>query len=164
MDFDGDYDLYAGEAGFQIFFFRNTGTSFSPNFTYISTNPGGIANLGGNVAPALVDIDDDGDFDLFTGEVYGNIYYYKNIGTKFNAVFSVAFTNPFGLSDVGNSSTPSFSDVDFDGDYDAFIGNQLGNIIFFRNNGTKHRPRFWNSSYKSFWDIKCAFICCTYFC
>jgi hypothetical protein len=142
MDFDGDYDLYAGEAGFQIFFLRNTGTSFSPNFTYVSTNPGGIANLGPNVAPALVDIDDDGDFDLFTGEGFGNIYYYENIGTRFNAIFSVAFTNPFGLSDVGFNSSPSFTDVDFDGDYDAFIGNQSGNIIFFRNNGTSTNPDF----------------------
>lgn len=142
MDFDGDYDLYAGEAGFQIFFLRNTGTSFSPNFTYVSTNPGGISNLGPNVAPALVDIDDDGDFDLFTGEGFGNIYYYENIGTRFNAIFSVAFTNPFGLSDVGFSSSPSFTDVDFDGDYDAFIGNQSGNIIFFRNNGTSTDPDF----------------------
>jgi len=142
MDFDGDYDLYAGEAGFQIFFLRNTGTSFSPNFTYVSTNPGGIANLGGNVTPALVDIDDDGDFDLFTGEVYGNIYYYKNVGSKYNAIFSGAFTNPFGLSDVGNYSAPSFSDVDNDGDYDAFIGNQIGNIIFFKNNGTSTDPDF----------------------
>jgi len=142
MDFDGDYDLYAGEAGFQIFFLRNTGTSFSPNFTYVSTNPGGIANLGGNVTPALVDIDDDGDFDLFTGELYGNIYYYKNVGSKYNAIFSGAFTNPFGLNDVGNSSAPSFSDVDNDGDYDAFIGNQIGNIIFFKNNGTSTDPDF----------------------
>jgi hypothetical protein len=142
MDFDGDYDLYAGEAGFKILFFRNTGTATSANFTFISNNHGGIANLGGNVTPALVDIDDDGDFDLFTGEVYGNIYYYENIGTKFNAIFSFAFTNPFGLSDVGSYSAPSFSDVDFDGDYDAFIGNQNGDIIFFRNNGTSTNPSF----------------------
>lgn len=142
MDFDGDFDLYMGEAGYQIYFLRNTGTLFVPNFTYISTNPGGIANLGANVAPYLVDIDDDGDFDLFTGEVYGNTYYYENVGTKFNAIFSGAFTNPFGLSDVGFSSSPSFSDVDFDGDYDAFYGNQNGDIIFFRNNGTSTNPSF----------------------
>jgi hypothetical protein len=142
MDGDGDYDLYAGEAGYQIFFLRNIGTITSPNFYYISTNPGGIANLGPRVTPALVDIDADGDFDLFTGELNGNIFYYKNVGTKFNAIFSGAFTNPFGLSDVGNYSAPAFCDIDFDGDYDAFIGNQSGNIIFFRNNGTSTDPDF----------------------
>jgi len=131
-----------GEAGFIILFFRNIGTSTSANFFFITNNPAGIANLGPNVAPALVDIDDDGDFDLFTGEGFGNIYYYENLGTKFNAMFSGAFTNPFGLSDVGFSSSPSFSDADFDGDYDAFIGNQNGDIIFFRNNGTSTNPSF----------------------
>jgi len=142
MDFDGDLDLYMGEAGFQIFFLRNTGTFTSPNFTFVSTNPGGITNLGANVTPALIDIDDDGDFDLFTGELNGNIFYYKNVGTQFNAIFSGAFTNPFGLSNVGAYSAPSFSDVDNDGDYDAFIGNQNGNIIFFKNNGTSTDPAF----------------------
>ncbi len=29
IDSDGDYDVYMGEAGFTIFFLRNTGTSFS---------------------------------------------------------------------------------------------------------------------------------------
>jgi hypothetical protein len=142
MDGDGDYDLYLGEAGYDIYFLRNIGTIYSPNFFFVTTNPGGIANLGPNVAPALVDIDDDGDYDLFTGEGFGNIYYYKNLGTAFNAIFSVAFTNPFGLSDVGFSSSPAFTDIDFDGDYDAFIGNQNGDIIFFRNNGTKTAPSF----------------------
>ncbi len=142
MDFDGDLDLYMGEAAFTIYFFRNTGTSTSANFTFISNNPGGIANLGANVTPALIDIDDDGDLDLFTGETFGNIYFYRNVGTKFNAIFSGAFTNPFGLSDVGNYSAPAFCDIDFDGDYDAFIGNQNGNVIFFRNNGTSTDPAF----------------------
>jgi len=72
----------------------------------------------------------------------GNIFYYKNVGTKFNAIFSGAFTNPFGLSDVGNYSAPAFCDIDFDGDYDAFIGNQSGDIIFFKNNGTSTNPDF----------------------
>ena len=142
MDGDGDYDVYVGEAGYDIYFLRNIGTIYSPNFNLVSINPGGIANLGPNVAPALVDIDDDGDYDLFTGEGFGNIYYYKNLGTIYNAVFSGAFTNPFGLANVGLSSSPAFTDIDFDGDLDAFIGNQNGDIIFFRNNGTKTDPSF----------------------
>ena len=142
IDYDGDYDAYIGEAAATIYYFRNTGSATSANFTYISNNPGGISNLGAYTTPTLVDIDNDGDLDLFTGELYGNIYFYRNLGTKFDPIFSVAFTNPFGLSDVGNYSAPAFCDVDFDGDYDAFIGNQSGNIIFFRNNGTSTDPDF----------------------
>lgn len=142
LDNDGDYDAYVGEAAYTIYYFRNIGSSTFPNFNYISNNPNGIANLGPNVSPTFIDIDDDGDLDLFTGEFYGNIYYYENLGNVSNPVFSVAYTNPFGLSDVGNYSSPAFSDVDFDGDYDAFIGNQVGDIIFFRNNGTAEEPDF----------------------
>lgn len=142
IDFDGDYDAYIGEAAATIYFFRNTGTSTSADFTFVSNNPGGISNLGAYTAPALVDIDNDGDLDLFAGELYGNIYYYKNVGTKFDAIFAGAITNPFGLNDVGNFSSPAFCDVDFDGDYDVFIGNQSGDIIFFRNNGTSTNPDF----------------------
>ena len=141
LDADGDYDAYIGEAAYTIYFLRNSSSTI-PNFTYISNNPNGIANLGPNVSPTFIDIDDDGDLDLFTGELYGNIYYYENLGNISNPVFSIAYTNPFGLSNVGNYSSPAFSDVDFDGDYDAFIGNQSGNIIFFRNNGTTEEPDF----------------------
>jgi len=141
LDGDGDYDAYVGEAAYTIYYFRNS-SSTNPNFTHISNNPYGIANLGANTAPTFVDIDNDGDLDLFTGELYGNIYFYRNLGSSTNPVFSVAFTNPFGLNDVGNYSAPSFCDVDFDGDYDAFIGNQNGDIIFFRNNGTSTDPDF----------------------
>jgi large repetitive protein len=141
LDGDGDYDAYIGEAAYTIYYFRNS-SSTNPNFTFISNNPFGIANLGANAAPTFVDIDNDGDLDLFTGELYGNIYFYRNLGSSTNPIFSVAFTNPFGLSDVGNYSAPSFCDVDFDGDYDAFIGNQSGDIIFFRNNGTITDPAF----------------------
>ena len=140
MDSDGDYDVYIGEAGLKIYYFRNTGTLTSANFIEVISY--GITNPGTNGVPTLVDIDDDGDFDLFAGEIYGNIYFYRNVGTQFNALFSGAFTNPFGLSDVGNYSAPAFCDVDFDGDYDAFIGNQSGNIIFFKNNGTPEEPDF----------------------
>jgi hypothetical protein len=141
IDDDGDYDLYMGEAGFRILFFRNTSAT-TPNFNYISENPAGISGLGSNVTPALVDIDDDSDLDLFTGQLDGNILFFRNIGTRFNPSFANSLFNPFGLSDVGSRSKPAFCDIDKDGDYDIFIGNESGDIIFFRNIGTKTNPSF----------------------
>jgi len=141
IDLDGDYDLYLGESGFRILFFRNTSAT-TPNFNYISDNPAGISGLGSNVAPTFVDIDDDNDLDLFVGQLDGNILYFRNIGTRFNPQWANSLTNPLGLSDVGSRSTPSFCDIDIDGDYDAFIGNEAGNIIFFRNIGTVTDPLF----------------------
>lgn len=141
IDFDGDYDLYLGEAGFRILFLRNTSAT-TPNFNYIGDNPAGISGLGSNVTPVFVDIDEDGDLDLFTGQLDGNILYFRNVGTRFNPSWANSLFNPFGLSDVGSRSTPSFCDIDKDGDYDAFIGNEAGDIIFFRNTGTKTSPSF----------------------
>ena len=141
IDFDGDIDLYIGEIGFRILFFRNTSAT-TPNFNYISDNPAGISGLGSNVAPVLIDIDDDNDFDLFTGQLDGNILFFRNIGTRFNPQFGNSSINPFGLIDVGSRSTPTFCDIDKDGDYDVFIGNENGNIIFFRNIGTQTSPSF----------------------
>ena len=63
IDSDGDFDLYMGEIGFRILFFRNTSAT-TPNFNYISDNPDGISGLGSNVTPVLIDIDDDNDFDV----------------------------------------------------------------------------------------------------
>lgn len=141
IDSDGDYDLYMGEIGFRILFFRNTSAT-TPNFNYISDNPAGISGLGSNVAPALVDIDDDNDFDLFTGQLDGNILFFRNIGSRFNPSYANSLFNPFGLNDVGSRSTPTFCDIDKDGDYDAFIGNENGDIVFFKNIGTATNPSF----------------------
>lgn len=141
IDFDGDYDVYMGEAGFRILYLRNS-SAFNPNFTYIIDNPAGISGLGSNVTPAFVDIDDDDDFDLFTGQLDGNILYFRNIGTRFNPSWANSLFNPFGLNDVGSRSKPAFCDIDKDGDYDIFIGNESGDIIFFRNTGTKTDPAF----------------------
>ncbi len=141
IDSDGDFDLYMGEVGFRILFFRNT-SSTVPNFNYITDNPAGISGLGSNVAPALVDIDDDGDFDLFTGQLDGNILYFKNLGSRFNPSFANSIFNPFGISDAGSRSIPAFCDIDKDDDYDLFIGNENGDIIFFINTGTKTDPSF----------------------
>jgi hypothetical protein len=141
IDSDGDFDLYLGESLNRISFFRNTSAT-TPNFNYISDNPDGISGLGANVAPVLIDIDDDNDFDLFAGQLDGAIVFYRNTGTRFDPQFGTKLTNPFSLADVGSRSSPSFCDIDKDGDYDAFIGNEAGNIIFFRNIGTVTDPSF----------------------
>jgi hypothetical protein len=57
-------------------------------------------------------------------------------------VFTLIATNPFGLSNVGSVASPTFVDIDGDGDLDAFIGNLFGNTLFFENTGTASNPVF----------------------
>jgi hypothetical protein len=50
--------------------------------------------------------------------------------------YSSPSTNPFGISDVGDFSSPAFADLDADGDLDLFIGNKDGNTLVFTNTAT----------------------------
>jgi len=138
IDNDDDFDLFVGEIDGNIFFHRNTGTATNPVFTLETTNLASI-DVGSESAPDFVDIDNDGDFDLFAGETFGTIIFYRNTGTITNPAF---VRESFASIDVGTRSTPTFADIDNDGDFDLFVGEELGNINFYRNTGTASNPIF----------------------
>ena len=88
-------------------------------------------SVGSSSAPTFADIDGDGDLDAFIGEYDGNINFYRNDSGTFTEV--TGSDNPFDGVSVGSYSTPTFADIDSDGDLDAFIGESDGNINFYRN-------------------------------
>ncbi|MFN9659941.1 MAG: FG-GAP-like repeat-containing protein [Cyanobacteriota bacterium] len=145
IDADSDLDLFIGEVTGKTLFFRNTGTKQNPAFA-ASSLAFGIPSVTSFTAPTFVDIDADGDFDAFIGEIDGNTRFYRNSGSPTRPAFAGS-SIAFGLADVGFSSAPSFADIDADGDFDAFIGNIYGEIIFFRNTGSASRPAFAGSSF-----------------
>ena len=114
----------------------------TPAFSFVSTNPFGLTTPGLYAHPTFVDIDGDGDFDAFNGNNSGNTDFFENTGDAGNPAFAGAVSNPFGLADVGVSAAPAFVDIDGDGDFDAFIGNQAGNTFFFENTGDANNPAF----------------------
>lgn len=81
IDGDGDLDAFIGEEYVGTIFFRNTGSATAPAFAAASTNPFGLIDVGDYAVPALVDIDGDGDFDAFIGEVAGNTIFFRNDAT-----------------------------------------------------------------------------------
>ncbi|UCH13931.1 MAG: VCBS repeat-containing protein [Bacteroidales bacterium] len=104
-------------------------------------NPFASLSMGEKIAPAFVDIDNDGDDDLFVGDTLGFIKYYENTG---NNVYEqpLPAENPFNGIDLGDETKPAFVDIDDDGDFDAFIGVYEGILHYYRNDGTAEDPSF----------------------
>jgi hypothetical protein len=88
---------------------------------------------------SFVDIDGDGDLDVFIGEYYGDTRLFRNTATpgSTNPTYAAAKNaTTFGLTNVGQYASPCLVDIDGDGDLDAFIGNYYGDTLFFPNTAT----------------------------
>jgi hypothetical protein len=142
LDGDGDLDALVGNASGSTLFFENTGSATAPSLAAPLTDPFGLADVGTYAAPALADLDGDGDLDALVGNGAGNSLFFQNAGTAFAPAFAAPVTNPFGLADVGNRAAPALADLDGDGDLDALLGNTVGSFLFFRNTGSAAAPAF----------------------
>ena len=114
-------------------------------FKFPTANPFGITNITGKeVKSTFVDIDADGDFDLFVSNNYGDVFMYKNIGSKIVANFDVGVKNPFGIdvSNTDNYKALVFLHVVLDGNLDIVSGSEYGNFYTFINSGTASNPVF----------------------
>ena len=137
LDGDGDLDALAGDATGEMRFFENTGSAFTPGYVPVGgSSPLGLPDTGSFSAPALGDLDGDGDLDLLVGVNSGRFKYYENTGDGSSAAFvRVGGNAPFGLPDTGDLSTPALVDIDADGDLDLFVGNLDGGMRYFKNIG-----------------------------
>ncbi|RMD91912.1 MAG: T9SS C-terminal target domain-containing protein [Calditrichaeota bacterium] len=136
IDQDGDMDLFVGSNSGNIFFFRNNGTADNPSFSFVTQFFASI-EVGFDSQPAFVDIDHDGDADLFVGEDAGNINFFRNLGPPLNPIF-IPETSAFASILVEFDSAPTFGDLNGDGEPDLIVGDNSGNIQYFINNGNEH--------------------------
>jgi hypothetical protein len=142
IDNDGDMDLFIGDYYGNLKYYENTGDSANPNFSTPTFNPFGLTTASYHATPTFVDMDADGDQDLFVGEDYGNTFYFENTGSASMPSFAAPITNPFGIENVGYISISSFADLDEDGDFDVFASEYFGTITYFENQGTSTEPEF----------------------
>ncbi len=125
LDADGEYDLVVGDLSGNLYYHRNTGTSF----VYESSEFSGI-NVGGWSCPRLYDMDLDGDLDLIVGREDGGLSFYENTGSILDAVWT---ENPafFSGLDVGGNAVPTFGDIDLDGNLDMLVGKGFRDVKYF---------------------------------
>jgi len=138
-DLDGDPDLatvsgYFNKAPVRIY--RNDGGTLSTTATWSTPAEYNATEV------EWVDIDDDGDLDLFVG---GTAYYTgpeQNPNWVFENVGGTISTTPTWTSDdVGDYNQCDFGDFDDDGDLDLVIANTIGDdydvgeIEIYRNIG-----------------------------
>ncbi len=140
LDADGDLDMLLGSWKANIAWHRNDGTAEEPRFELVDSAFVTITR-GSNTTPTLVDIDADGDQDLFIGESSGAINFYRNVGTPSSPNFEFV-SDRFSDIDIGRRSVPTFADLDQDGDQDLFVGSESDGLTFFRNIGTPQAAVF----------------------
>lgn len=144
IDGDGDYDMIGVNAGGNVYYYENTGSATNPQFANAVINPYNIDNT--VLAQGffeLVDLDGDGDLDIFAGLTNGSFYYFENIGTASAPDFAgTPVLNPFGLDSFPSNRIPTFIDIDDDGDYDLLVNTIFGELHYYENIGSGTSPQF----------------------
>ena len=105
LDRDGDLDLFIGEKYGSILFYENDGGTFinvsGPE------NPFNGLNFGYYPVPEFVDIDNDGDLDLFVGSKYGDtgiVYFVESTqGPVIDALDAEIPDNPISIYSIDHT-------------------------------------------------------------
>jgi hypothetical protein len=137
MDADGDKDMMVGDANGNLHYVENTaGPGQVANFPSVTVQYSNI-DIGQFAAPAIADVDRDGDLDLVVGELDGTLNLFLNSGTPQAPSFTAApTTTNWGAVDTEPICCTGFS-VPFiftnpnTGHYDLIVGSENGDLFYY---------------------------------
>ncbi|MDT7857622.1 FG-GAP-like repeat-containing protein [Rubrivirga sp. S365] len=158
-DGDGDADLVVGvqrglcfqgqTAVANLFYFENTGSPDRPALELRTDRLLGAVDVGTRSAPALADLDGDGDLDLVVGNEAdpddpsrARLARFENVGTDAAPAFELADDDWLALTYDYGAYGPTFGDLDADGDLDLLVGGFNGRFAFLRNTGSASAPAY----------------------
>ncbi|TPW18416.1 MAG: cell surface protein, partial [Halothiobacillaceae bacterium] len=147
LDNDGDLDVMIGTSPGITYGYRNDGTSTAPSWV---ANPAWNVSFASYSAPTLADLDHDGDYDLLIGTSGGVVYAYENSGNATSPTWTAKSSWNTGSIGFGYV-TPTFGDIDGDGDLDLIVGDRDGYSNVLLNTGTTYQSsgaftsRVWNT-------------------
>jgi hypothetical protein len=131
----------------RLHFFKNVGSANAPAFDLTDANFLDIPSLQwSSAAPALGDLDGDGDADLLVGDLDGWLHRFNNTSQGGTVSFELQPTplndSSGEIIDVGQSATPQIFDLDADGKNDLLVGCLNGSVFYYRNTGSPASPSF----------------------
>ena len=154
IDNDGDMDLFisvlSGAFGFQLnnnfIFYEKQDDFIFKTMNFLKT-----FDILSDVNPRFVDLDLDDDLDLILGTDFdpsdfpwsGKVWMYENIGQDAygEPIWNNENLNLIGDNE-GNNFSPSFADLDYDGDLDMLVGDFNGYISCYMNVGLSNQIDF----------------------
>lgn len=134
--------------------YKNLGTDDNPDFQLEIENflEGEMLDMGTGARPAMIDHNADGLMDLVVGnfsfyEDFGlkntRLHLYENTGTSAEPAFTLVDDDFMQLNQFSSSTfhlSPTFGDLDNDGDWDALVGEQNGRLFFVENTAGEGNP------------------------
>lgn len=135
LDRDGDADLVIGNRNGTLSYYRNTGSADTPVFTLITEQLGGVdvtninLSLDGYSTPCF--FESDGEYRLFVGSEFGDIFYYKDIDGNLTGTFTLVDDHYLYIRE-GARTGMAIWNFNEDSYPDMIIGNYSGGITSFR--------------------------------